>query len=64
MHYKTRVTVLTVGSMLLGLLGVSLILFQGATMTMVGIVLVIASAIAFLVDVKDFLLVADRKARN
>lgn len=64
MHYKTRMTMLTVGAMVLGLTGVGLILFQGPTMTMVGIVLVIVSAIAFLVDVKDFLLVADQKARD
>lgn len=64
MSSRTRITVLTVGTMVLVFLGVNLVLRQDTTSTTVGILFVIASAIAVLVGVKDFLMLTDRKARE
>lgn len=61
---RTRITLLTLGTIAMLVLGVALVLRQSAAFTTVGILLVIASAIVFLVDVKNFLLVSDRKARS
>lgn len=61
MRDEIRITLLTVGTMALVLLGVNMVLSQNATFTTVGIVLVIVSAIVFLVDVKNFVLLTDRK---
>lgn len=62
MNSEVRLGLFTVGVLVVALVGVQLILQSSAALTTVGIVLVIGSAIALLVDVKDFLLVADRKA--
>lgn len=59
---QTRMVLLTLGTVTMLVLGVALVLQQSAAFTTVGILLVIASAIVFLVDVKDFLLVTDQKA--
>lgn len=61
MKSRTRITLLTVGTMVLVFVGVNLVLHQSAAFTTLGILLVILSAIVFLVDVKDVLLLTDRK---
>ncbi|WP_137284877.1 hypothetical protein [Halorussus salinisoli] len=64
MKLGTRDTLLTAGTTVLLLVGVALILFADAMLTTVGIVLVIASAIVFLVDVKDLVVETDDRARK
>lgn len=62
MKIGARISLLTVGTVASVLVGVALVLSQDAAVTTVGIVLVIASAIVFLVDVADLLLITDRRA--
>ena len=51
-----------VGMMASVFAGVNLVLHQNTAFTMVGILLVILSAVVFLVGVKDFLLLTDQRA--
>lgn len=64
MKSGTRITLLTLGAMALVLLGVALVLRSSAVFTTVGILLVIASAIVFLVDVERFIQLTDPKVRE
>lgn len=64
MELGTRDTLLTVGTAAMLLGGIALIFVQNATLTTVGIVLVVLSAIAFIVDVKDLVVKTDRNARE
>ena len=62
MELGTRDTLLTVASAVLMLAGIGLVLVQNATMTIVGIVLIVASTLVFVVDAKDLLVKTDRNA--
>lgn len=53
MDFDSRESLLTLGTTATMLLGIALILFFGTTLTVVGIVLVTASAILFIVDTTD-----------
>lgn len=55
MNLGTRTALLTAGTAVALLLGIALVLLGDARLATVGIVLVIASAIAFLVDLGDAL---------
>ena len=62
MELGTRDTLLTVASALMMLAGIGLVLVQNASMTVVGIVLITASALVFIVDAKDLLVKTDGNA--
>ncbi|MFC4553305.1 MULTISPECIES: hypothetical protein [Halorussus] len=55
---------LTLATTVTLLVGVGLVVFGNATLTVLGILLIIGSAIVFLVDVKDLLVKTDEKARK
>lgn len=62
MKLGARDTLLTLGTAGAMLVGVVLILAADAMLTMVGIMLVVLSAIVFVVDAKDVLVKTDRNA--
>jgi ABC-type bacteriocin/lantibiotic exporter with double-glycine peptidase domain len=64
MELGTRDTLLTVGSAIMLLVGIALIFVQSPTLTTVGIVLIVLSAIVFIVDAKDLLVKTDQNARE
>lgn len=64
MDVGARTILLTLGSAVALLVGIALVLLGDATLATVGILLVIASAIAFLVDAKDFVVMTDKGARE
>lgn len=55
MDLGVEITLLTVLSAVLFLVGILLIVISGPTLTILGIVLVILSAVVFLVDIADIL---------
>lgn len=55
MDFDSRETLLTLGTSVTMLVGIALVLFFGATLTIVGILLVVASSILFVVDSADLL---------
>lgn len=55
---------LTLATTVTLLVGVGLVVFGDAAVTVVGILLIIGSAIVFLVDAKDLLVKTDEKARK
>jgi ABC-type bacteriocin/lantibiotic exporter with double-glycine peptidase domain len=64
MELGTRDTLLTVGSAIMLLVGIALIFVQSPTLTTVGIVLIVLSAIVFIVDAKDLLVKTDQNTRE
>lgn len=64
MDLDTRDALLTVGTSAFLLLGVVLVLTQGATWTAVGIVMIVASTVVFIVDAKDLLVRRGRDPRE
>lgn len=62
MEHRTRMSMLGVGTMVSVFAGVNLVLNSNTAYTTVGILLVIFSAVVFLVGVKDFLLLTDERA--
>lgn len=64
MELGTRDTLLTVGTSVMLLAGIALVLFGGATLATVGIMLVVLSAIVFIVDAKDLIVKTDQNARE
>lgn len=61
MNLGSLVTLYTLVSGVLLLAGAALVLFGDATLAVVGIVLIVLSAIVFLVDAKDLLVKTDRE---
>lgn len=55
MDFDSRETLLTIGTTVTMLVGIALVLFFGPELTVVGIVLVTASAILFVADTMDIL---------
>jgi Co/Zn/Cd efflux system component len=65
MKLGLRDTLLTVGTVAALLTGIALVLLvRDSVMTIVGILLVTLSAIAFVVDAKDLLVETDQNARD
>lgn len=64
MELETRDALLTAGVSVGFLVGVGLVLLGGATAATVGILLVTLSAVAFVADAKDLLVLSDRNARE
>lgn len=64
MNRKRRGALLAVVSAAMLVGGVYLVFRQDAALTVVGILLVIASAIVFLVDTNDLLVLAERKSKE
>lgn len=64
MKLGARDTLLTIVSAVLMLTGIALVLVQDSTVTIIGIVLITASALVFIVDAKDLLVKTDRNTRE
>ena len=64
MATRRRDVWLTVGTTVMLLVGIALIVFGDATLAVVGILLIIGSAIVFLVDVKDLITRTDEEPRK
>lgn len=64
MDRRTREVVLGLSVLVAGLAGVGFVFFGDVTLTTVGILLVILSAVGFLVVVKDFLVGRESVGRN
>lgn len=64
MNRTRRGALLALVSVVMLVGGIYLVFRQDATLTLIGILLVIASAIVFLVDTTDLLMLAERRAKE